>query len=350
MGARSIPPPPPAVRRALAPLWPLVAVLVTGLMVPVVVAGAFHALVDRRARLFRVSCLAVLLLWVDIRMLVRCWTLGAGDRDTASPEWREAHETLLSDALDSLMYYTRRWLGLEVHLTDRMHFGTEDHALLALARHAGPFDSLAVAWLLARTAGRLPRIVLAEALRWDPGVDTILTRLDSFFVPSAGEDRLAGVRGMAAGLDPDDVLLIFPEGQNWTPSRRATLIERLRLRGEHLRADRAEELVNVLPPKTRGAWAARTARPDADVMVVAHAGYGHLSTMRSIWDAIPFRDRPFLVRTWTWRSADVPDDEDAFEAWLDERWGEVDAWVTAHTSADGLPEPTPPGAPGTTTR
>ncbi|MGG5260762.1 1-acyl-sn-glycerol-3-phosphate acyltransferase [Phycicoccus avicenniae] len=347
MGARSIPPPPPAVRHALAPVWPLVAVLVTGLMVPVVVVGALHSLVDRRARLFRCACLAVLLLWVDIRMLVRCWTLGAGNRDTASPEWREAHEALLSDALDSLMYYTRRWLGLEVRLTDRMHFGTEDHALLAFARHAGPFDSLAVAWLLARTAGRLPRIVLAEALRWDPGVDTILTRLDSFFVPSAGEDRLAGVRGMASTLEPRDVLLIFPEGQNWTPTRRARLIEKLRRGGDQRRAERAERLVNVLPPKTRGAWAAREARPDADIMVVAHAGFGQLSTLRSIWAAIPFRDRPFLVRTWTWRSADVPDDAEGFAAWLDARWDEVDAWVTEHTVEDGLPERHPPGDPGT---
>ena len=343
MGARSIPPPPPAVRRLLAPLWPLVGVVVTGLMVPVVVAGAFHTVLDRRARLFRVSCLAVLLMWVDIRMLIRCWALGAGDRDTSSPAWREAHEALLSDALDSLMYYTRRWLGLEVRLDDRMHFGTEGHALLALARHAGPFDSLVVAWLLARTAGRLPRIVLAEALRWDPGVDTILTRLDSFFVPSAGEDRLAGVRGMAATLAPEDVLLLFPEGQNWTPTRRSRIIERLRQRGDHRRAARAEQLVNVLPPKSRGAWAARKARPDADVMVVAHAGYGHLSTARDIWGAMPFRDRPFLVRTWTWRAEDVPHEPVAFATWLDDRWVEVDAWVTAHTTDTGLPERTEPG-------
>ncbi|MBT9255500.1 1-acyl-sn-glycerol-3-phosphate acyltransferase [Phycicoccus sp. MAQZ13P-2] len=341
MGARGIPPPPRAVRRVLAPLWPFVGLVVTGLMVPVVVVGALHSLVDRRARLFRCACLAVLLMWVDIRMLVRCWVLGAEPHDDRAPEWREAHERLLADALDSLMFYTRRWLGLEVRLTDRMHFGTQGRPLLALARHAGPFDSLAVAWLLARTAGRLPRIVLAEALRWDPGVDTILTRLDSFFVPSAGEDRLAGVRGMAGSLDDDDVLLIFPEGQNWTPSRRAHLIERLRRRGEHRRAARAEALVNVLPPKTRGAWAAREARPEADVMVVAHAGYGQLSSPRLIWDAMPFRDRPFLVRTWTWRSEDVPSDPIAFAAWLDARWDEVDAWVTAHTDAGGIPERRP---------
>ena len=75
MGARSIPPPPMVVRRVLHVLWPLVGIVVTGLMVPVIVAGAFMVVVDRRARLFRASCLAVVLMWVDIRMLLGCWAL-----------------------------------------------------------------------------------------------------------------------------------------------------------------------------------------------------------------------------------------------------------------------------------
>lgn len=335
MGARSIPPPPLAVRRVLHVVWPLVGVVVTGLAVPVVVLGAFLVPLDRRARLFRASCLAVILMWVDIRMLVGCWALWARTPDGSSPTWRADHERLLRAALDSLMYYARRWVGLEVRLTDRMHFGSDAEPLLALARHAGPADSLAIAWLLSRTAGRLPRIVLAESLRWDPGIDTILTRLQSFFVPStsgAGEDRIAGVTEMAVSMHPKDVFLIFPEGQNWTPTRRSGLIRRLRQRGDLARARRAEALRNVLPPKSRGAWAARTARPAADVMVLAHAGFGSLHTPRRVFDALPFTDRPFRVKTWTYAADTVPMEPVAFAAWLDERWGEVDAWVEENTS------------------
>ena len=83
----------------------------------------------------------------------------------------------------------------------------------------------------------------------------------------------------------------------------------------------------MLPPKTRGAWAARSARPGADVMVLAHAGLARLSTPRMVWDALPFDDRPFLVKTWTYAAADVPLEAEAFGRWLDDRWGEVDAWV-----------------------
>jgi 1-acyl-sn-glycerol-3-phosphate acyltransferase len=333
MGMRGIPPPPLLVRRVLHVAWPLVGVLVTGLMVPVIVAGAFMVVVDRRARLFRASCLAVVLMWVDIRMLLGCWALWARSPDHSSPTWREDHERLFSQALDSLMYYARRWVRLEVVLADRMHFGSDAEPLITLARHAGPADSLAIAWLLSRTVGRLPRIVLAEALRWDPGIDTILSRLESFFVPSgtgSGEDRLTGLIRMAESMDDGDVFVIFPEGQNWTPSRRAGLIRRLRSRGEHARARRAEELRHVLPPKTRGAWAARSARPGADVMVLAHAGLARLSTPRMVWDALPFDDRPFLVKTWTYAAADVPLEAEAFGDWLDDRWDEVDAWVDEH--------------------
>jgi 1-acyl-sn-glycerol-3-phosphate acyltransferase len=326
-------------------VWPFVGVLVTGLMVPVIIAGAFMVVVDRRARLFRASCLAVVLMWVDIRMLLACWALYAKSPDHSSPTWREDHEKVFSQALDSLMYYARRWVGLEVVLEGRMHFGSDDEPLLALARHAGPADSLAIAWLLSRTAGRLPRIVLAEALRWDPGIDTILSRLESFFMPAQsrpGEDRAAGLSEMAATMADGDVFVIFPEGQNWTPTRRDGLIQRMRERGDHTLARRAEELRNVLPPRVKGAWAARSARPGADVMVLAHVGLARLSSPRMIWDALPFHDRPFVVRTWTYAADTVPTDPVAFEAWLNDRWTEVDLWVEerAHPYLPGH-EPAP---------
>ena len=132
---------------------------------------------------------------------------------------------------------------------------------------------------------------------------------------------------MAASMQDDDVFVIFPEGQNWTPGRRAGYIRRLRERGDLARARRAEQLQNVLPPKTRGAWAARVARPEADVMVLAHVGLARLSTPRMIWEALPFDDRPLLVKTWTYAAATVPLEAEAFARWLDERWSEVDAWV-----------------------
>ena len=274
-------PPPLIVRRALRLVWPVLAAITTLACLPLLVVGAIWSLVDRRARLFLATGLV---LWL-------------ADPRGQSPTWRRDHEELLVRVLDTAMRLGRKWVGLDVRLDTAMDFGDPQRPLIAFARHAGPADSLAVAWLLSRTAGRLPRIVLADALRWDPGIDLILTRLGSAFVPSAsgaGDDRISGVRRLADTLDPRDALLIFPEGENWTPARRRRLIDRLRQAGHHARARQAELLRNVLPPKTKGAIATLTARPDADVMIVAHAGLGELAGPRAIFDAIPFQ-QPFLV-------------------------------------------------------
>lgn len=339
MGLAGMPPPPHLVRRVLPVVWPVGAAAFTGLAAPVIVVGAFASFVDPRARLFRLSCFGVGLVWVDVRMLLECWGLSWRHRGDPSPgsSWEDDHEAVFLAGLNRAMILARRWLGFEVRLDGRMHFGSEGTPLIAFARHAGPGDSLALAWLLGHTAERMPKIVLAEALRWDPTVDALLTRMRSSFVPSrsgAGDDRTAGVRALARGLKHDDVLLLFPEGQNFSPTRRRRLIDRLREAGQELRARRAISLWTTLPPRTRGVIACLDERPDADVMIVAHAGFGQLSTPKEIWDAIPFSDRPFLVRTQTYAAADLPDDPAEIERWLDEHWTDIDHWVASHEASD----------------
>lgn len=333
MGLAGIPKPPLIARRALAVAWPVGAAALTGLAAPVIVVGAFHSFVDKRARLFRISVLGVGLVWVDVRMLMECWRLSLKDPKGEGPTWEDDHEAVFLAGLNRAMILAKLWVGFEVKLDDRMHFGRESAPLVAFARHAGPGDSLALAWLLGHTAGRMPKIVLAEALRWDPTVDALLTRMRSYFVPSrtgAGDDRTEGVRELARGLKHDDVLLLFPEGQNFSKDRRRRLIDRMREAGQELRARHALSLWNTLPPKTRGVIAVLDERPDADVMIVAHAGFGQLSSPREIWDAIPFTDRPFLVRTHTYSGDEIPDDPAGIERWIDDRWTKVDEWVTSH--------------------
>lgn len=344
MGMDSLPPPPLFVRRILRVLWPPIMVLVTALAFPAFLLGCAHALVDRRARLLRLTGMVVLLGWADVRMLIGCWRLWLASPREDSPTWRQDHEQLLADTLDEVMTIAQKWGGFRVELAEPMGLGSARTPLIALSRHAGPADSLALAWLLMHTARRTPRIVLANALRWDPSVDLILSRLESYFVPSgggSGSDRVQGVADLASSLGPDDVLLIFPEGQNWSPSRRAGLIERWRRTGREPLADRATELWNVLPPKAAGAGAAAGARPDADIMVIAHAGFERLTGPAEIWDAVPFDKRPFLVRAWTYGADEVPRSPEAFGTWLDEHWTMIDHWVEEHSPDERTREPGP---------
>ena len=333
MGLSTVHAPPLVVRRILRIVWPVLGLLATIIALPLFVIGALWSVVDRRARLFRLTGLCLIGVWLDIQLLHRCWRLQLADPHGTGPTWRSDHEKLLVDVLDTAMLAGKRWAGFEVRLDTVMDLGDADRPLIAFSRHAGPADSLAVAWLLSRTGGRLPRIVLANALRWDPGIDLILTRLGSHFVPSlsgAGDDRSRALESFAQSLESRDALLLFPEGENWTPFRRSALIERLRERGLALRLRQAERLRHVLPPKTKGVVATLMSRQDADVMIVAHAGFGRLTSPGEIYRAIPFHDRPFLVRTWTYAAADLPRDPVAIENWLSEQWQVIDEWIGGH--------------------
>ena len=170
-----IPPPPLWARRLVQVLWlPLVALL-TALSVPLFLLGVVLWPVDRRFRLVRVLAMLVVFLWIDAGLVTGCfyiWLrhLRQGDYDQRGESWRREHEKLLLDALDGVMEHAQKWVGLRVEFEEPVDFGSERAPLLVFARHAGPGDSVVLAWLIAAYAGRLPRVVLKDFLRWDPGV------------------------------------------------------------------------------------------------------------------------------------------------------------------------------------
>lgn len=333
-----IPPPPLWARRIVQVLWlPLVALL-SALFVPLFLVAVLIWPIDRRLRLARVLALLLVFLWLDAGLVTGCfwiWLrhLRQGDYDQRGESWRLEHEKLLLDALDGAMEHAQKWVALHVELEEPVDFGSERSPLLVLARHAGPGDSVVLAWLIAAYAGRLPRIVLKDFLRWDPGIGAVLYRVRSYFVPSrsgAGDDRARPVRELSATLERMDALLLFPEGRNWTPSRWASTIAGLRESGQEERAARAESWPNVLPPKSRGVVTAMATRPDADVMIVAHTGLEWLVTPWQIFKAIPLHDHPFLIRAWTFGPDERPSDPEGIAEWLDAQWDVVDEWVGAH--------------------
>jgi 1-acyl-sn-glycerol-3-phosphate acyltransferase len=333
-----IPPPPLWARRVVQILWlPLVALL-SALFVPLFVLAVLIWPIDRKLRLARVLALLLVFLWLDAGLVTGCfwiWLrhLRQGDYDQRGESWRREHEKLLLDALDGAMEHAQKWIGLHVEFEEPLDFGSERSPLLVFARHAGPGDSVVLAWLLTAYAGRLPRIVLKDFLRWDPGIGAVLYRVRSYFVPSrsgAGDDRARPVRELAASLERMDALLLFPEGRNWTPSRWEATIARLRETGQEERAALAESWRHVLPPKSRGVVTAMAERPDADVMIVAHTGLEWLVTPWQIFKAIPLHDHPFLIRAWTFGPHERPSDPALIEEWLDLQWEVVDAWVGTH--------------------
>lgn len=330
----SLPAPPLWLRMVLQALYPLFGIVMSLVFLVLVPFLVLLWPWDRRLAILRCLFLTVYIMWEDIGLVVECWYLRLRSPRGTSPTWDADHLALIKRALDNVLFTARRVVGFHVEIEGQLTVGRPGHPLVVISRHAGPADSLAIAWLLASTAGRIPRIILADAMLWDPGIAMVLQRLDSYFVPSrsgAGDDRTKGVEELASTLTAKDAMLIFPEGRNWTRERHEVLVEDLGARGETARQELARSRPWVLEPRSRGVAAMREHAPDADVMVIAHTGLDMISGPAAVVRAVPFRNR-LLIRGRTYHSEDVPTRPDEVAAWLDARWAEVNSWVDTRIS------------------
>lgn len=192
--------------------------------------------------------------------------------------------------------------------------------VVVASRHAGPGDSFILMHALLNHVHRMPRVVVKATMQWDPAIDVLLNRLPSRsitptgFAPSTGAQVAAPPSGhvaesaigeLAVGLGPDDAFVIFPEGGNFTPSRRARRNVRLRESGKESLALRAEALQHVLAPQPRGLYAALESAADADVVFIAYSGLDELATVGDLWRALPMEKR-ITLHAWrvpTFRSS-----------------------------------------------
>jgi 1-acyl-sn-glycerol-3-phosphate acyltransferase len=344
--------PPRRVRRVTGPL--LIGALVAAVVllpVLVIVAAVVSVWLPGRWRALRLLCFALVYLVLQIAGLVVAavlWVLSGFGRRLDSPASRAAHYTVLRLLLDALMRVAQRLFALRL-VTDGASWSPLDdgvpgstNAMVVLSRHAGPGDSfLLVHTLMNRDHLRQPRIVLKDMLQLDPLIDVYLNRLPNHFVtagPAAGDSSTEAIADLARDLGEEDALLIFPEGANFTPKRRFRAIQRLRDRGLAAAVRRAEAMRHVLPPRPAGVTAALQAAPHADVVLVAHTGLEHLSTVRDVWRGLPM-DKTLHLRWWFIPAADVPRDETQLTDWLYQWWQTIDDWITTTSAADAqVPE------------
>ncbi len=325
--------PPRPARRLLVPVTIAVIVAAMAVFAAVGLVGLLAAAVDRRRRLLRVAGFALAYGGMELATLVAaaglwlCRPPGRRERSSRDRAWSRRNQALLTWALGLVLGAAERCFGFVV-VVDEVPGSVLDgpEPVLILARHGGPGDSFALVHLFLATYRRDVRIVLKEILQLDPVLDVLLNRLDSCFLPAAGDALAERLGGMARALGERDALLVFPEGGNWTPTRRHRAI--LRLRREHRAEDaRAATLMtHVLPPRPGGVLACLDARPDLAVVMVAHAGLDQMVTMRQAWDELPLQ-RSMTVRLWP--AAPAPTDPDDRRAWLTTEWATVDEWVDA---------------------
>jgi 1-acyl-sn-glycerol-3-phosphate acyltransferase len=331
-------PPPRWVRRLLlAPgVVLLAAAVVTTVPVWALPALALSPLVPGRLRPLRLLWIGcVYLLWdaAAVVALFGLWLASGFGVWVRTPAFQRAHY-VLAGAFLRVFFWQARWtlrLRIEVVGTD------PDTALpgrpeLVLCRHAGPGDSFILIHALVNWFHREPRIVLKESLQWDPAIDVLLNRLPNrFLAPTARRDEstIDQIGHLAAGLDDDDVFVIFPEGGNFTPRRRLRAIARLRALGLERMARRAERMRHVLAPQPGGLLAALDAAPQAGVIFVAHTGLDRMLTVADVWRELPM-DKRIVMRFWSVPPERIPAGRQERIDWLFDWWTRIDEWIAAH--------------------
>jgi 1-acyl-sn-glycerol-3-phosphate acyltransferase len=330
-----MPLPPRWLRRVLWPLFLAVEAALLGLCVIVMVLALLVAPLTPRRRVLRLAAFAGSYLVMELVVLVlgaAVWIWRALTRRSME-WWDRTNSPLLRKALASIVAAARRTVGFELVIDQKSMMPSPKDAspLLVLCRHGGPGDSFAVVHLLLGTYQRRVRIVMKEALQWDPAIDLMLNRLSACFLATRSDGEGADqISNLTKRLRPGDALLLFPEGANWTPARRERTIQRLRWRRGVRAAWLAEQLSHVLPLRPAGVLSCLAVRTDLTVTVMAHTGLDKLVTVGSVWNALPIRV-PMLLRSWTFPPSMIPRDPDAQLRWLSLEWAIVDEWIDAQT-------------------
>lgn len=215
-------------------------------------------------------------------------------------------------------------LRVEIEGSDQLTPGP----ILVFMRHASIIDNLLPGVLIAAPHGYKLKYVLKRELLSDPALDIAGNRLPNYFVDrsTGGDDEVSAVGALGMGLEPDEGVLIYPEGTRFTPERRARALARLESQPELL--ERARAMHNVLPPRPRGPLALLDARPAADVVVVAHTGLDGFSHISNILGG-GLVGSTVRVRFQRFRAADIPSGDEQRVAWLYDRWQEIDTWIGA---------------------
>lgn len=328
-------PPPKPFRRLIIAPGLVLGVLAAAVSLPVVivVAAFISRYVPGRWRILRIVWFLFLYLLVEaasLTMMFSLWVLSGFGLNLNSPAFVEAHYRLMAWMLRRVVASAKFTFKLSIIREGEPPRTLGKRPVMVLSRHAGPGDSILLMDILANQLHRRPRIVMKDFLQWDPMIDVIINRIPSAFV-AGGEQRRDGVVAsiveLATSMQGRDAFVIFPEGANYTERRAKRSIDKLRQIGRPDLAERAAELKNTLPPRSKGVMAALDVAPDpTDVFFVGHAGLETFVTPGDIWRGLP-TDTNVAVKVWHYPSDRVPASMDQ-ETWLFDVWGEIDEWIT----------------------
>jgi 1-acyl-sn-glycerol-3-phosphate acyltransferase len=303
------------------------------LLSPLLLAGAaLAAAVLRRPQPVLLVRFLIAYFALELRVLVRCGVLwvasGFGTR-IRSPRFRALHYELLRAFVHRLATRLRTLLDIDVEPVlseDVRRALATDRPLLFFSRHAGPGDTLLLVDLLLRF-DRLPSVVFKDTLAIDPCVDLVGHRLPQAILDTSDrEESEERIEEVAATLDGRGILVLFPEGGNFTVERRRRALRSLWRKGRREEAEAAHRMSHVMPPHPTGALAAMRGLPTADVIFSAHTGLGLAAFPRELWRHTPIGGT-LTTQMWLAPAGERPADPDEQVEWLYGWWERLNRWV-----------------------
>ena len=328
--------PPPALRRPVTvTAWLVMSIICLALSPVLLAVAAATSAVTRRPQALIFTRLVVAYFALELATLLACgglWLASAGGVFMGTQLFQRLHHRLLRWFVRG---FARRWLALldidvpEEEPNAATRALEADRPLLFFSRHAGPGDTVLLIDLLLTRFDRLPSVVFKESVALDPCVDLIAHRLPHAILDTADKEECeARIEEVAAGLGSRGVLLLFPEGGNFTAERRRRAVRKLWRTGRRREAAKADGMAHVLPPRPSGALAALRGNPRADVIFGAHSGLGLAAFPREIWRETPL-SKTFTTHLWLSPAAEHPVEPDAQVAWLYDWWKRLDEWIEA---------------------
>ena len=345
-------PPAPLRRPVTITAW-LVLSVACLLLSPLLLAVAWiAAAVIRRPQPLLLTRFMITYFALELRVLVQCGALwlasGFGVR-IRSRRFRALHYRVLRHFVHGLAAQLKTLLDIDVvpEAPAEVRQALEsDRALLFFSRHAGPGDTLLLVDLLIEQYQRLPSVVFKDTLAVDPAIDLIGHRLPHAILDTSDrEESEERIEEVAANLPPHGILVLFPEGGNFTVERRRRALRRLWRTGRRREAEAAGKMSNMMPPHPGGALAAMRGNRDADVILSAHTGLGLAAFPRELWRYTPIGET-LTTHMWLEPAAGLPTDPDQQVEWLYAWWQRLDGWVRAQGERTPGEEPRPSARQG----
>ena len=267
---------------------------------------------------------------VEIILAGPLWIVAGFGRRLDSKSSIARHQRLQAWSVGVLARRAEHLLGLRIHMPPDAIDTLAPGPVIVLCRHVSLFDASLPFMLYHRLSLPVRGVIMAELLA-DPAFDLLYRRSGSVFIPREnGPEALAALStfGSATKTDADGertVVLIFPEGRLFRPELLQRFMGRMKEQ-DPTRAYHLDSIRHVLPPKPGGTLALLHALPDADVVVIAHAGLDGYSTFTELAKAVPLPTR-WDVTAWRIPRSEIPADAADQARWLDDQWLSVDRWV-----------------------